>query len=148
MPTLSKIYKYFDEIFSKYLCGFRKGQNSSLFMLQLLRKSLDKGCFTGVLLTDLSKAFDCISHELLIAKLHAYGFSILAIKLINDYLCNRYQHTKIGNKFSTWNELIYGIPHRLSIFLISFFYPTPLAKNNYVFSFYVTDAFSQVLADN
>ena len=79
-------------------------------MLESLRKSLDKGCFTGVLLTDLSKAFDCISHELLIAKLHAYGFSTLALLPINDYLCNRYQRTKIGNKFSTWNELTYGVP--------------------------------------
>ena len=49
-------------------------------------------------------------HELLIVKLHAYGFSTLALKLINDYLCNRYQRTKLGNKFSTWNELIYGVP--------------------------------------
>ena len=108
-----QIYKYFEEIFSKYLCGFRKGQStqhSLLFMLESLRKSSDKGCFTGVLLTDLSKAFDCISHELLIVKLHAYGFSTLALKLINDFLYNRYQCTKIGNKFSTWIELIYGVP--------------------------------------
>ena len=115
MLTLSKvyenllyhqIYKYFDEIFSKYLCGYRKGQStqhSLLFMLESLRKSLDKECFTGVLLADLSKAFDCISHESLIAKLHAYGFSTLALQLINDYLCNIYQRTEIGNKFGTWN---------------------------------------------
>ena len=101
----------FTNILTKYFqntCGFRKGQStqhSLLFMLESLRKSLDKGLFTGILLTDLSKAFDCISHELLIAKLHAYGFSTLALKLINDYLCNRYQRTKIGNKFSTWVEL-------------------------------------------
>ena len=43
-------------------------------------------------------------------KLHAYGFSTLALKLIDDYLCNRYQRTKIDNKFSTWVELIYGVP--------------------------------------
>ena len=95
------------------ICGFRKGQStqhSLLFMLESLRKSLDKGLVTGILLTDLSKAFDCISHELLIVKLHAYGFSTLALKLINDYLCNRYQRTKIDNKFSTRVKLIYGVP--------------------------------------
>ena len=86
LATLSKIYEkifypqiyeYFDRIFSKYLCGFRKGhstQHCLLFMLEKLKEALDKGLTTGILLTDLTKAFDCISHELLITKLHAYGF--------------------------------------------------------------------------
>ena len=65
------MYVYFDSIFSKYLSGFRKGhstQHCLLFMLERIKKALDKGLCTGILLTDLSKAFDCISHELLIAK--------------------------------------------------------------------------------
>ena len=122
LPTLSKvyekviyhqIYKYFNNIFSKYLCGFRKGhstQHSLLFMLEAMKRALDEGLFSGVLLTDLSKAFDCISHELLIAKLHAYGFSKQALNLINDYLSNRYQRTKVGDKVSKWQELIIGVP--------------------------------------
>ena len=88
LPTLSKVYEkifyqqmyeYFYLIFSKYLCGFRKGHSTHhclLFMLEKLKKSLDKGLTTGIFLTDLTKAFDCISHDLLIAKLNAYGFSI------------------------------------------------------------------------
>ena len=80
---------YFDNIFSKYLCGFRKGHSTQLcllFMLENLKKALDKVLYTGVLLTDLSKAFDSLSHELLIAKLNAYGFSNDALNLINDFL--------------------------------------------------------------
>ena len=51
-----------------------------------MKKALDKGLYTGILLTDLSKAFDSLSHELLIAKLNAYGFSNDALNPINDYL--------------------------------------------------------------
>ena len=49
----------------------------------------------GALLTDLSKAFDCLDHELLIAKLNVYGFSLTALKLVQNYLSNRKQRTKM-----------------------------------------------------
>ena len=100
-------------IFSTYLSGFRKGhstQHCLLFMLEKLKKALDNGLCTGILLTDLSKAFDCMSHELLIAKLNAYGFTKNALRLINDYISKRKQRTKVGENFSTWRELIYGVP--------------------------------------
>ena len=58
----------------------------------------------------MSKAFDCISHDLLIAKLKAYGFSYKSLCLIKNYLSNRYQRTKINNTFSTWLEILYGVP--------------------------------------
>ena len=74
------------------------------------KNAVDKRLFSGILLRDLSKAFDCISHDLLIATLHAYGFSKQALNLINDYFSNRYQRTKVGEKFSTWIELIIGVP--------------------------------------
>ena len=122
LPTLSKIYeklfftqiyRFFNGIFSKYLCGFRKGhstQHCLLYMLENLRKSLDKGLKTGVLLTDLSKAFDSISHDLLIAKLNAYGFCKNALNLVNDYLTDRKQRTKIDDAFSPWRDILYGVP--------------------------------------
>ena len=122
LPTLSKIYEkilyqqiyeYFNSIFSKYLSGFRKGhstQHCLLSILENLKKALDKGNCTGILLTDLSKAFDCISHALLIAKLNAYGFSKNSLSLINNYLSARKQRTKVGDSFSTWREIIYGVP--------------------------------------
>ena len=79
-------------------------------MLESLGNALDKGLCTGIVLTDLSKAFECISHDLLIAKLHAYGFSKTSLNLISNYLCDRIQRTKLGDKFSTWRKIIDGVP--------------------------------------
>ena len=59
---------------------------------------------------DLSKAFDCLNHDLLIAKLNAYGFGKDSLCLIMDYLKNRWQRTKINTSFSSWSELITGVP--------------------------------------
>ena len=59
---------------------------------------------------DLSKAFDCMNHELLLAKLHAYGFSKDALQLICSYLKNRWKRVKINTSFSQWTELLLGVP--------------------------------------
>ena len=78
-------------------------------MLETWKKSVDKGKDFGALLTDLSKAFDCLDHELLTAKLNAYGFSLPALRLVNDYLSNRKQRTKIDT-YSTWLDIIFEVP--------------------------------------
>ena len=59
---------------------------------------------------DLSKAFDTINHDLLIAKLGAYGFDIASLKLIRSYLTNRFQRTKVNTSFSSWSKLFLGVP--------------------------------------
>ena len=59
---------------------------------------------------DLLKAFDTINHELLIAKLYAYGFSKDALKLIFSYMPDRWQRCKINNSFSCWSALLQGVP--------------------------------------
>ena len=53
------------------------------------KKRVDKGKVLGTLLTDLSKTFDCLYHELLTAKLNVYGFNLHALRLVHDYLSNR-----------------------------------------------------------
>ena len=79
-------------------------------MLEKLKIALDRGHCTGILLTDLSKAFDCVSHEVLIAKLNAYGFSKKSLNMINNYLCGRKQRTNVGESFSNRREIIHGVP--------------------------------------
>ena len=97
-------------MFPKYLDGIRKGhstQHCLLYMLEKLKKRvMDKGLFTGILLTDLTKAFDCVSHKLLIAKFHAYGFSYSSLKLTYDYLTK--QRTKVNGRYSSWFGVLQG----------------------------------------
>ena len=70
-------------------------------MLEKWNLSKDKSVSSGALLTDLSKVFDCLSHELLIAKLAAYGFSRPALKLMCTYLFYRKQRTKMSVFYSS-----------------------------------------------
>ena len=101
------------EFLSKYQCGFCKRYSTQHCLLAMLGKwksAVDKGKSFGASLTDLSKAFDCLSHELLLAKLHAYGFSIAALRLIHSYLTNRKQRTKVNLSYSPWEEILFGVP--------------------------------------
>ena len=59
---------------------------------------------------DLSKAFDCIPHNLLIAKLYAYGFDKNSLRLIHSYLNGRHQRVKINSDYSSWKEILDGVP--------------------------------------
>ena len=122
LPAGSKIFErimhnqiasYMDTYLSPYLCGYRKGYCAQYAIMTLLEKwriSLDKNGYGGAILMDLSKAFDTLNHELLVAKLHAYGFTHSALSLIYSYLSNRWQRTKINNSFSTWTEILQGVP--------------------------------------
>ena len=86
---------------SQNLCGYRKGfstQTALTMLLEKWKKILDDNGYAGAVLMDLSKACDTINHELLITKLHAYGFSMA---LIASYLSDRWQHAKINYTFNT-----------------------------------------------
>ena len=63
--------------------------------------SIDQGLEFGALLTDLSKAFDCVPHSLLLAKLSAYGFDMKPLRFMNEYLRDRKQRTKISDTYSS-----------------------------------------------
>ena len=108
-----QILTYIEKHLSPYLFGYRKGHGSQhclLVMIEMWRKALDERKVAGAILTDLSKAFDCLSHDLLIAKLEAYGFDISALTLIYDYLKNRLQRTKVNRSYSSLKELLSGVP--------------------------------------
>ena len=79
-------------------------------MLQSWQRELDESGYVGTILMDLSKAYDCIPHQLLIAKLEAYGLHKNSLNLLADYLSGRKQRTKIGSVFSEWWKIICGIP--------------------------------------
>ena len=75
-----------------------------------MKISRDNKQFCAAILTDLSKAFDCIPCDLLIAKLNSYGFDQEALKLIHSYLYDRPQKVKVGSSFSKELEIVCGVP--------------------------------------
>ena len=79
-------------------------------MIEKWRESLDQGGAYGALLTDLSKAFDSLPHDLLIAKLHAYGLDTKSLKLMLSYLTNRKQRVKISDTYSSWSKILFRVP--------------------------------------
>ena len=89
------------------LAGFTL--HCSTVMLECWKKAIDKGKLAGALLKDLSQVFDCINHELLIAKLEANDFDHKSLTYIDSYLSNRKQRTKVNGSSSTWTDIT-GVP--------------------------------------
>ena len=79
-------------------------------MLEKWESAADNKIDFSTLLIDLSKVFDCLSHDLLLAKLNAFGFSLLALRLVKSYLSNRKQRTTINKELSLWAEILLGLP--------------------------------------
>ena len=102
-----------DSILSEKITAYRKGHSCHHVLLSLTeewREFLDKNMYVGAVIMDLSKAFDCLPHELLIAKLNAYGMSKKSLKLIYSYLINRKQRVEINGIFSEWQYILTGVP--------------------------------------
>ena len=129
LPSLSKIYErliYYqihhmtENALSIFQCAFRKKystQHALMAMIGKLGKILDKG---GALLADLSKAFDCVTNDLLIAKLHVLNFDMNALNLIFDYLTERKQRVKINSSFSSYLDIFQGVPQESILGLLLF----------------------------
>ena len=87
---------FFEPVFSKCQCGFRKGHSAHncLLMIEKYRKCQDRNGACGALLTDLSIACECLPHFLSITKLHAYGFHKSSTEYLKDYFSHRNKRQK------------------------------------------------------
>ena len=99
----SQVYSYIQQYLNPLLCGFRQdhGTQHALFrLLQAWQKELDESGYTGTVLMDLSKAYDCLPHDLIISKFEACGFDNISLKLFHSYFSNRKQQVKIESAIS------------------------------------------------
>ena len=84
-------------------------QHCLLAMTEKMKDARDSNKVCAVVLTDLSKAFDCLLHDLLIAKLHAFSFDLQSLKVIHAYLNDRSQVTKVSSFYSEIPQIIHGV---------------------------------------
>ena len=122
LTTFSKIYERviknqllygMENVFLPKISAYRKSYNSQHVLIRLIeewREYLDKDFVVGAVMTDLSKAFDCIPHDLLIAKLEAYSLGEKTLSYIFSYLRNRNQCVRINDKKSDFQKIISGVP--------------------------------------
>ena len=104
---------YLGNIFSPFLSAYRENYCTQHVLIRLVeewKEHLDNNEVVGAVLMDLSKAFDCIPHNLLIAKLSAYGFDRTALKYIHSYFQKRQQFVIINNIYSGFEEIISEVP--------------------------------------
>ena len=79
-------------------------------MIESWKAKLNNGSKVGVMIMELSKAFDSLNHDLLLAKLEAYGLENNAVRFMRSYLTNRLQHCKINNSFTEWAKIFTCVP--------------------------------------
>ena len=85
-------------------------QNSLLRMIDSWKVRLNKESKVGLIIMYLSKAFDSLNHELLLAKLKAYVLDNNSVNFMKSYLTNRLQRCKINNSYSEWGKVLNGVP--------------------------------------
>ena len=110
----TQIESFMEDKLSKLLTGFRKNHSTQHFLTNMLEKwknTLDKGGFVCAMFMDLSKVFDTVNHDLLIARLGTYGFQKDALSFMKSYLTKRRQRVRVNSNFSAWERIISGDPH-------------------------------------
>ena len=142
----NQIESFVEDKLSKLLTGFRKNnstQNCLINMLEKWKNTLDKGGFICAMFIDLSKAFDTVNHDLLIARLGAHGFQKDAPSFMKSYLTKRWQRVCVNSNFRAWERIISGVPQRSIL--------GPLLFNiflNYLFLFVENSNLSNYADDN
>ena len=141
LNTFSKIFEkilkeqlspFLDKTLSIFIAAYRTAYSTQHVLIKLLeewKSKLDNNFIVGSVVMDLSKAFDCIPHDLIIARLHAYGFDENALALVYSYLKKRKQSVRINNVYSSFQEIVSGVPQRSVLGPI-------------LFNFYINDLFS------
>ena len=110
-----KLLNHVNDILSDFVSAYRSKYSSDHMILRLIeewKEKLDKGFSAGPVLMDLSKTFDCIPHDLLIAKLNAHGFDRKSLVFFYSYLKQRNQCVNLGNIQCTFKTLLSGVPQR------------------------------------
>ena len=122
LNVFSKIYEkilknqlipFLDETLSQFIAAYRKSYGTQHVLIRMIeewRVKLDNDYIVEAILMDLWKTFDCIPHDLLIAKLHANGFDENALVLIYSYLKRRKQAVRIDNTHSSFQTILSGVP--------------------------------------
>ena len=101
----SQLVLYLGETLSSFFAAYRKSYGTQLVLTRVVEAwkiKLDNEFIVGAILMELSKAFDCIPYDLLIAKLHAYGFDENSLVLVYCYLTEWKQSVRINNTYSSY----------------------------------------------
>ena len=108
-----QLMPYLDKTLSIFIAAYRERFGTHHVLIRLIedwRLKLDNDQIVGAVLMDLSKAFDCIPHDLLIAKLSAYGFDENSLVFIYSYLKRRDQCVRINNVYGSFQRILSGVP--------------------------------------
>ena len=111
--TNTQLCVHFETMFNPFLGAFRPGMGCQSTLLRLVedwRRALDNDKYVSAILLDLSKAFDCLLHDLLLGKLRAYGLTEKVCSLVGSYFSNRKQQVKLGPHCSDWACIIKEVP--------------------------------------
>jgi len=104
---------FLNSILHERIAAFRRGHSCEAVLTRLVedwKRALDDGRSISVIMMDLSKAFDCMPHSLLIAKLQAYGMGRQAVEIFASYLTGRSQRVKLQSVESEWRQALKGVP--------------------------------------